>query len=101
MTTVTTGFAGPFGALFDGSNVWVTQNLSPTILRLDASGGILQTVTVGDRPVFPVFDGTNIWVPSSNSNSVSVVRASSGAMLQTITGIVDARSLPLSTGSGS
>jgi YVTN family beta-propeller protein len=88
VTTVTTGFAGPFGAVFDGSNVWVTQNLSPTILRLDSSGGILQTVTVGDTPVFPAFDGANIWVPNTNSNSVSVIRASSGAVLQTITGIV-------------
>ncbi len=85
VTTVTTGFSAPVGAIFDGANVWVTD--SPNILlKLDASGVILQTVTVGSLPEFPAFDGTNIWVPNGLSSSVSVVRASSGAVLQTLTG---------------
>ena len=57
-----------------------------TLLKLDSSGAILQTVTVGTQPEFPGFDGTNFWVPNYGSNSVSVVRASNGAVLQTLTG---------------
>jgi hypothetical protein len=86
VTTVTTGFSEPFGALYDGANVWVTDLTAGKLLKLDSAGAILQTVTVGSGPQFPVFDGTNIWVPNSSSNSISVVRASSGAVLQTLTG---------------
>ena len=86
VTTVTTGFAGLNGALFDGTNVWVTDSTAGTLLKLGGSGAILQTVTVGSVPLFPIFDGTNIWVPNNVSNSVSVVRASSGNVLQTLTG---------------
>ena len=86
VTTVTAGFPRPVGVLFDGANVWATEAAGGTLLRLDPSGAILQTVTVGTDPTIPVFDGTNIFVPNSTSNSVTVVRASSGAVLATLTG---------------
>ncbi len=86
VTTVTTSFSEPIGALYDGANVWVTDFNAGTLLKLDSAGAILQTVTVGTNPTFPVFDGTNIWVPNQGSSWVSVVRASSGAVLQTLTG---------------
>jgi len=86
VTTVTTGFSGPFGALYDGANVWVTDNTAGTLLKLDGSGAILQTVSVGTFPRIPIFDGTNIWAPNGGSASFSVVRASSGAVLATLTG---------------
>ncbi|HKA36497.1 MAG TPA: hypothetical protein VKH43_06720 [Thermoanaerobaculia bacterium] len=85
VTTRTTGFANLQGALFDGANIWVTDTTPGTLLKLDGAGAVLQTVTVGSNPEFPVFDGTNIWVPSLSS-SISVVRASSGAVLATLTG---------------
>ncbi len=85
VTTVTAGLPSLSGALYDGKNVWVTEHAG-TLLKLDNSGAILQTVTVGSQPEFPVFDGTNIWVPNAFSNSVSVVRASTGAVLATLTG---------------
>jgi hypothetical protein len=105
VTTVTTGFGVAFGAVFDGNNVWVTDAVpsasgpspsvpdgfgSPgTLVKLNASGAILQSVTVGNGPQYPAFDGSNIWVPNTASASVTVVRASSGAVLQTLTtGIV-------------
>lgn len=89
--TVTTGFQSPFDALFDGTNIWVTDNAAGTLLKVDSNGAILQTVTVSPGPVFAVFDGGNIWVPSSStnptpSNAVTVVRASSGVVLATLTG---------------
>jgi len=83
VTTVTAGFTFPGGSLYDGSNIWVTDGVGK-LLKLDASGAILQTVTVGSNPFMTAFDGTNLWVP--NSNSVSVVRASTGAVLATLTG---------------
>jgi DNA-binding beta-propeller fold protein YncE len=86
VTTITAGFTTPTGLLFDGSNVWMTDVLAGTLLKLSSAGAVLQTVTVGAFPALPVFDGTNIWVPNFNSNSITVVRASSGAVLQTLTG---------------
>ncbi len=85
VTTVTAGFNSPNSTIFDGANVWVTDNLAGTLLRLNASGGVLQTITVGSAPLHPVFDGANIWVPTGVP-SVAVVRASNGAVLATLTG---------------
>src|SRR5262249_38503314 len=89
--TVTTvniaqGSSSPLGIAFDGANIWVTDTNLSTISKLDATGAVLQTVTVGSSPKFPVFDGANIWVPNSGSNSVTVIRASNGSILQTLTG---------------
>jgi hypothetical protein len=84
VTTVTTGFAGPYGILYDGVHIWVSDFGAGTLLQLDPSGNILQTVTVGSGPQFPVFDGTNIWVPNRGSNSITVVQASSGKVVATI-----------------
>jgi DNA-binding beta-propeller fold protein YncE len=88
VTTVTTGFAGLRGILYDGANMWVTDRdtIPGKLYKLDSNGVIIQTVTVGDLPEFPVFDGTNIWVPNGNSNTVTVVRASTGAVITTLTG---------------
>jgi hypothetical protein len=90
VTTVTAGFVNPLGAVFDGSNVWVANYGGGTLVKLDSSGAVLQTVTVGgglaNGPYFPTFDGSNIWSPNFSSNSVSVVRRSNGAVLATLTG---------------
>jgi hypothetical protein len=86
VTTVTSGFSQPQGAVFDGTNVWVTDQNASRLYKLDGGGAILQTVTVGTTPVYPAFDGANIWVPSQVGQSVTVVRASSGAVLATLTG---------------
>jgi len=87
--TVTT-VAGDFGVLngvvFDGASIWVTDQNSRALDKLDSSGAILQTVTVGQAPQLPVFDGANIWVPNFGSASVSVVRPASGVVIATLTG---------------
>jgi hypothetical protein len=87
-TTVTAGFAGPWGLVFDGSNMWLTDRgtIPGRLLKLDSFGAILQTVTLDTEPRYPVFDGTNIWVPNLSSGSITVVRASSGAIVATLTG---------------
>ena len=80
------GFQSPRGILYDGTNVWITDYNASRLIKLQATGAVLQTVTVGFHPNYPNFDGTNIWVPNEGSNSVSVVRASSGVVLATLTG---------------
>jgi outer membrane lipoprotein-sorting protein len=80
------GATSPIGVLFDGSSVWVTDGALNTVVKMDPSGAVLQTVTVGTLPTFPVFDGTSVWVPNSGSASVTVIRASNGTVLQTLTG---------------
>jgi hypothetical protein len=82
--TVSTGFSLPAGILYDGAHTWVTDNNAGTLLKLDSSGAILQTVIVGAGPAFAVFDGTNIWVPNFNGNSLTVVQASTGSIVATI-----------------
>jgi hypothetical protein len=86
VTTVSAGFQSLFGAVYDGGNVWVSQGSPGSLLKLNGSGAILQTVAVGTTPQIPVFDGHNIWVPNIGSSSVSVVRASNGVVLGTLTG---------------
>jgi DNA-binding beta-propeller fold protein YncE len=67
--------------------MWVTVDGLPGSLRkLDSSGTVLQTITVGDNSEFPVFDGKNVWVPNRSSNTITVVRASSGEVLATPSG---------------
>ncbi|HKA35914.1 MAG TPA: S-layer homology domain-containing protein [Thermoanaerobaculia bacterium] len=86
MVTTVSGFSGPKGMIFDGSNVWMTEGNANTLLKLDATGIVLQTVTVDPGPVYPVFDGANVWVPTSSGPTVAVVRASTGAILANLTG---------------
>jgi hypothetical protein len=86
VTTITTGFTELAGAVYDGANIWVTDAGPQGLVKLDANGAILQTVTLQPVPKFPVFDGANIWVPALNVGSVWVVRASTGAVLATLTG---------------
>jgi hypothetical protein len=84
VTTVSAGFGVTLGALYDGSNVWVTDSMANKLHKLDADGAILQSVTIGSSPRYPLYDGTNIWVPSVGG-AVVVVRPSTGAILATLT----------------
>lgn len=89
VTNVTTGFTNPFGMIFDGANIWVTDGGDDKLKMLDSAGGIVNSVSVGDVPLYPAFDGTNIWVPNHNPNTVSVVRvagAFAGTVLATLSG---------------
>lgn len=84
--TTVSGFSNPTGAVFDGSNVWMTDISAGTLLKLDANGGVLQSVPLGNAPYYPVFDGANIWVTQLVGDSVSVVQASTGIVIATLTG---------------
>jgi len=86
VTTVTAGFNEMYGPVFDGSNMWAANLTNGTLLKLNAAGAILSTVTAGAGASFPLFDGSNIWVPNMTDNTITVVRASTGAVLATLTG---------------
>lgn len=89
VSTVTAGFSGPTGLVYDGTNMWVTDGGDQMLKKLDANGNVVMSVSVGNAPAHPGFDGTNIWVPNGNSASVSVVRALgplAGTVLATLTG---------------
>jgi DNA-binding beta-propeller fold protein YncE len=79
VTTVTTGFDLPSRILYDGSNIWVTDNIANTLLKLNSDGSIAQTISISNGPRLPVFDGTNIWVPHQSVGSVTVVRIKDAA----------------------
>jgi len=83
-TTNITGFSEPQGITFDGANLWVTDRGDSSLKKLDSSGNVLQSVTVGSGPFYPTFDGSNIWVPDFDGNSVTVVRARDGLVLATL-----------------
>jgi hypothetical protein len=91
VTTVSGQFGSPFGAIYDGANIWITDKQGGPVdklHKLDASGAIALTVSVGAGPGYPAFDGTNIWVPHLGS-TVTVVRATgslTGTVLATLSG---------------
>jgi YVTN family beta-propeller protein len=84
LTNPTAGFTQPVGLVYDGTNMWVTDNGAGKLFELDATGAIIDTVTVGSGPEQPTFDGENIWVPNYSDNSISVVQASTHKVIATI-----------------
>ena len=86
VTTVSTGFVAPAGILFDGQSVWVTDLGLGSLLRLNSSGAIVQTIPIGLKLFFPAFDGQNLWIPDAEGPTVTVVQASSGTIVKVLSG---------------
>jgi YVTN family beta-propeller protein len=60
---------------FDGTNIWVTNNDSNTVSKIDPSTNtVTATVTGLSNPLGVAFDGTNIWVANYGSGTVSKTR---------------------------
>jgi outer membrane lipoprotein-sorting protein len=78
---------GPIFALFDGSNVWISNRDSHNVTKLQASDGALLGTfpTGGLSPHWMTFDGSNIWISNSGSNTLAKLRPSDGAVLNTFT----------------
>lgn len=74
----------PLLLVSDGSNMWVSNNGSNTVSKVQQSTGtVLSTVAVGSHPEGVAFDGTNIWVANYGSNTVSVVNAATASVVAT------------------
>ena len=67
-------FNQPSGMLYDGAHMWMTDAGDDRLIKFNSNGTILQSISVGDLPLYPAFDGTNIWVPNASSGTVTVVR---------------------------
>jgi hypothetical protein len=53
--------------MFDGSNIWISQQVGNKITRIDANGGVLQNISISTNSdtgniKSMTFDGTYIWV---------------------------------------
>ncbi|MFY9571352.1 MAG: hypothetical protein WAV20_08145, partial [Blastocatellia bacterium] len=63
---------GPAGVTFAGSYIWVANNGSNTVSKLQPGDGIVVgTFAVERSPFGVVFDGANIWVASTGTDKVS------------------------------
>ena len=73
----------PWGAAFDGANIWVANNGGGNVTKLRASdGACIGTCTFpvgGSYPRAIAFDGANVWVAGGGGyNNVIKLRASDG-----------------------
>ena len=73
----------PYGVVFDGANIWVSNRGSDNVTKLRASDGAnLGTFEAVPLPEAMAFDGTHIWVASgAGGYGVTKLRASDGAFV--------------------
>ena len=83
VTTVTSGFQSLSGIVFDGTNIWTTDSVACSLLKLDGAGAIVQTVDLGSpcSPGIPAFDGASIVVPNG---TLQVFHAGDGAFVANV-----------------
>ena len=84
VTTVALDLDDVGGIVFDGRNMWVSNDSPCKLSKLDFAGGIVANVDMADEcSLFaPVFDGANVLVPAGNA--LKVVRVSDGTLAATI-----------------
>ena len=74
----------PLFLVYDGANMWASNNGSNTVTKIQGStGNVLATVTVGTKPEGLAYDGANLWVANYGSNTVSVINAASASVVAT------------------
>jgi hypothetical protein len=75
---------GPWGTVFDGTNIWVVNSMSNSLSKFRPSdGALLGTYSLGHQAQLIAYDGANLWVTDSTTNTVTKVRPSDGAILAT------------------
>jgi hypothetical protein len=70
---------GPLKLAFEGTNVWVTNYVSGTVMRLGSDGTVLGTFATGDGAGGLVFDGRSVWVAN---NALTCLRCCGRAMVR-------------------
>ena len=68
----------PRGVAFDGSNLWVTNQTSNNVSKINPVTGTKVDIPTGLGPIGVAFDGTNIWVVNSGSESVAKINPATG-----------------------
>jgi YVTN family beta-propeller protein len=77
----------PQGIAFDGANLWVANNGSSNVTKLNAATGAaigtypVGSPTLGGNPSAIAFDGTSIWVTSGGPDRVTKLNAATGAVI--------------------
>ena len=81
--TFPAGGNSPFGLAFDGASVWVANNQSNSVSKIDPATGQAVNITLpaGSGPFDVAFDGTNIWVTDNLNGKVSKIVASTGTVV--------------------
>lgn len=80
--------AGSFkhGIIFDGTYIWVTNNDSGNVLKINAStNSVIATIAVGTYPWGLCYDGTYVWVANSGSANISKIDMSTNSVIETVT----------------
>jgi YVTN family beta-propeller protein len=71
---------GPAGVTYAGSYIWVANNGSNTVSKVQVSdGALVKNFSVGRGPYGVVYDGANLWVASSSTGQVSKISPASTA----------------------
>jgi YVTN family beta-propeller protein len=62
----------PEWLVFDGANMWVSNNGSSSVTKIvAATGARVGTFPVGAYPAGLAFDGSTVWVANSQANTAS------------------------------
>ena len=77
---------GPRALAFDGSNIWVANHNSNSVMKINpVTGAVGSPITVDTNPYALAFDGSNIWVANYGSNNVMKINPATGAVDSPIT----------------
>ncbi len=78
-------FSSLSGIAFDGTWLWVADNPSGVVVKIDlATNVVVATVAVGYNPFALTFGGGYLWVANFSSNSVSKIDVTTNAVVATI-----------------
>ena len=74
------GFGSPLGIAFDGSHLWVTNDVGNSVTEFNKSDGSwVRTASGGsygfNSPIGIAFDGSHLWVTNAFGNSVTEFNA--------------------------
>jgi YVTN family beta-propeller protein len=79
---VSSGGTNPDGIAYDGTYIWVANNGSNSIAKINAgTGALVGTFGTGVAPRGVVWDGTSIWVANYGSNTVSKINPATGGII--------------------
>lgn len=81
VATYSSGGMYPNGITFDGSNLWVSNSGTASILQMSRTGTVIRTVPTPAGTMYSAFDGTYIWATAMTANTVTKINASTGAVV--------------------
>jgi YVTN family beta-propeller protein len=85
ITVGTIPFPGPFGLVYDGTDMWVALSFEDAVQRIDlATGTADPKITVDDRPRGIAYDGNFVWVANEGGGTVSKIDPVSNTLLVSI-----------------